>query len=210
MAITVKLNPNYRAPYAAPTLAASAATRAALGLSGRAISGPGRYGSAAPGGRVTVYGAGGYAGGYPSAAAAFKALSFKGKWVGAAANGPLGYAVKAPLRGRADGAAYTAGLDVVTPITRVSRAPGAPIAATLPGTISAYRVAGRPITRIPAVITLFSVAALGAARAKRAAGIPAVTYRVRGKRRVGPSGRAPAAYPRVAALGAPRLFSLAA
>ena len=60
MAITVKLNPNYRAPYAAPTLAASAATRAALGLSGRAISGPGRYGSAAPGGRVTVYGAGGY------------------------------------------------------------------------------------------------------------------------------------------------------
>ena len=195
MAITVKLNPNYRAPYAASTLAASAAARAALGLSGRAISGPGRYGSAAPGGRVTAYGAGGYAGAYPTAAAAFKALSFNGKWVGAAANGPLGYAVMAPLRGRAAGAAYTPGLDVVTPITRVSRAPGAPIPAPAPR---------------PTVITVFSPATVRARLARRARGLRPVYYRVRGKRRVGPSGRAPAAYPRVAALGAPRLFSLAA
>ena len=193
MAITVKLNPNYRAPYAAPTLAASAATRAALGLSGRAISGPGRYGSAAPGGRVTVYGAGGYAGGYPSAAAAFKALSFKGKWVGAAANGPLGYAVKAPLRGRAAGAAYTPGLPAAPTAPRPPAAP-APIAAPAPR---------------PTVITVFSPATVRARLARRARGLPPVYYRVRGKRRVGPTLK-PAAYPRVAALGAPRLFSLAA
>lgn len=205
-------NPNYRPVYAAPTLAASAAARAAIGPRAyyRTNSGK-RYFS----GPVNVYGVGGYAGSYPSAAAAFTALSVtlpSGAVVygGAAANGPLGYAVKAPLRGRVTGGAYTPGLNVLTPITRVSRAPGAPITASLPGTISAYRVKGKPITRIPAAITLFSVATANAARARRAAGIPKIYYRVRNKLRVAPATRGPAGLPRTAALGAPRLFSLAA
>ena len=145
------------------------------------------YGSAAPGGRVKIYGTG-YAGAYPTAAAAFKALSITlylpplvpggpkrpyTTWGGAAANPPARYEFNPPV------GAYT------------------------PRPIAAYSA---PVT----VITVFSPATVRARLARRARGLRLTFYRVKGKRRVAATSLPPASYPRVAALGAPRGFSLAA
>ena len=150
------------------------------------------YGITARRGPTVLVGAGGIVSRYPSGRAAFKANSFKGRFSGPAANGPLPYALKAPLRGAATGGAYTAGLPVAPTAPRVGAPP--PLRA--------------PLARAPAAITLFSVATLRARRGRRAAGVPRTFYRVKGKRRVGSSAAPPAGYPRAAALGAPRGFSL--
>ncbi len=62
----------------------------------------------------------------------------------------------------------------------------------------------------PAVITVFSPATVRARLARRARGLAPTYYRVKAKRRVGPSARPPARYPARAALGVPRGYTLAA
>lgn len=139
------------------------------------------YGNAAPGGRVKLYGVSGYAGAYPSAAAAAAAYyaGGLGKWLGAAANpAPAPTLTRGDLRAAAG--------RKVAPL---------PIAAPTPK---------------PTVIVVFDPATVHARLARRARGLPPRFYRVRNKRRGAPTSAPPAAYPPRAALGVPPGFSLAA